>query len=301
MTALDARSPRSTIDPAAATLIVLLCLLWALNQVGVKIANNGIQPVLQAGIRSFLGAILVFGWCRIRGVPLFERDGTLLAGIGVGLLFGLEFVMLYVGVDYTSVSRAVVFIYTAPFVVAIGAHFLIAGERLTVARTAGLIAAFIGVIVAFSDKLSLPSPTALIGDALCLAAGISWGATIVMIKRSRLAWASPEKVLFYQLAVSAPPMLLAAPLFGPLIRDFTSFTAGAIAFQVIVVVVASYLAWFWLLRHYPASRLSAFTFLTPVFGVILGGWLLGEPLSPNLIVALVLVAAGITLVNRPSS
>ncbi|MEO8668117.1 MAG: DMT family transporter [Bauldia sp.] len=301
MTVLDARAPRSTIDPAAAALIVLLCLLWALNQVGVKIANNGMQPVLQAGIRSFFGAVLVFAWCRIRGVPLFERDGTLLAGVGVGLLFGLEFVMLYVGVDYTSVSRAVLFIYTAPFVVAIGAHFLITGERLTLVRAAGLVAAFLGVIIAFSDKLSLPSPTALIGDALCLAAGVSWGATIVVIKKSRLAWASPEKVLFYQLAVSAPPMLFLAPLFGPPIRDFSPFTAGAVVFQIVVVVVASYLAWFWLLRHYPASRLSAFTFLTPVFAVILGGWLLSEPLSPNLIVALVLVAAGIALVNRPSS
>jgi drug/metabolite transporter (DMT)-like permease len=301
MTTLDTPAPRSSIDPAAAALVVFLCLLWALNQVGIKVANDGMQPALQAGIRSFCGAVLVFAWCLVRGVPLFERDGTLRAGIAVGLLFGLEFVLLYVGMDYTNVSRAVIFIYTAPIVVAVGAHFLIPGEHLTAVRLSGLVMAFLGVVLAFSDELSLPSASALLGDALCLAAGIAWGGTILVIKTTRLARASAEKVLLYQLAVSALPMLLAAPLFGPLIRDFTPFTAGAVAFQVVVVVVASYLVWFWLLRHYPASRLSAFTFLTPVFAVILGGLLLGEALSAKLILALVLVGVGIALVNRPST
>lgn len=301
MAALDTPAGRTSLDPMAATLIVGLCLIWGFNQVGVKVANAGIQPVLQVGLRSLFGAALVFAWCRLRGVPLFNADATLRPGIAVGLLFALEFILLYVGFDLTNVSRGTVFIYTAPFVVAVGAHFLFPGERLTPVRIAGLIAAFAGVILAFSDELSLPSPDAVLGDVLCLGAGIAWGATTLLIKATRLAHASPEKVLLYQLGVSAVPMMLLAPLFGPLIRDFTALAAGALAFQIVVVVFASYLAWFWLIRHYPVSRLAAFTFLTPVFAVAFGGFLLGEPVTLKLIAALALVAVGITLVNRPSS
>lgn len=297
----DTPAGRTSLDATAASLIVFLCVIWAFNQVGVKVANSGIQPVLQAGLRSFFGAILVFGWCRLRGVPLFKADGTLWPGLAVGLLFAFEFILLYNGFDYTTVSRGTVFIYAAPFVVAVGAHFLFPGERLTPVRVAGLVGAFGGVILAFSDEFSLPSADAVLGDVLCLGAGIAWGGTILLIKGTRLAHASPEKVLLYQLAVSAVPMLLLAPLFGPFIRDFTAIAAAAMAFQAVVVVFASYLAWFWLIRHYPVSRLAAFTFLTPVFALGFGGFLLGERVTLKLIVALVLVAAGITLVNRPSS
>jgi drug/metabolite transporter (DMT)-like permease len=163
---------------------------------------------------------------------------------------------------------------------------------------AGLIAAFLGVVLILSDKLSLPSPSALVGDVLCLLAGVAWGATTLVIRTTKLSETSPEKVLLYQLAVSAVLLIAVAPLFGPLVRDLTVPVAGVFLFQVVVVAAASFLTWFWLLRRYPASQLSAFTFLTPVFGVALGGFLLSEPLSVKLVAALALVAAGIALVSR---
>lgn len=287
------------LDAFASSLLVVLCLAWGLNHVSIKVANEGLQPVFQVGMRALLGTILVYGWCRLRGVPIFVRDGTLVAGIVVGLLFGVEFIMIYVALDYTTVSRGIVFTYTMPFVVAIGAHFLVPGERLTPLRVVGLVAAFAGVVIAFSDRLSLPGPEALFGDALCVLAAIGWGATILVIKTTSLRYVSAEKVLLYQLAVSAVLQLALAPFFGPFIRELTPVVIGAFAFQVVIVVAVTYVLWFWLIRQYPASQLSTFMFMTPLFGVLLGGLLLAEPVSARLLVALVLVAAGIYLVNRP--
>lgn len=279
--------------------MVVLCLTWGFNQVAIKVANEGLQPVFQVGLRAALGCVLVVLWCRFRGIALGERDGTLIVGIAAGLLFGVDFVMIYLALDYTTVSRSIIFIYTMPLFVAVGAHFLIPGERLTMPRTIGFIAAFIGIVVAFADRRSAPSPDAWIGDLLGLAAGFGWAATTILIKKTRLHRISAEKVTVYQLAVSAVVTLAVAPLFGPFIRALDGLVVAALAYQVVVVVAISYVVWYWMLRRYPASQLSAFTFLTPVFAVIFGGVILSEPVTVNLVVALALVAGGIFLANLP--
>ncbi len=298
MTTVDAGLRRASLDPAAAALLVVLCLSWGLNQVAIKVADGGIQPVFQAGVRAAIGCLLIVGWCRLRGKPLFARDGTLAAGIVAGTLFACEFVFIYVGLDFTTVSRGIVFLYVTPIIVAVGAHFLIPGERLAMVQLAGLAAAFVGVVVAFADRLSVSSPQAWIGDALCLAAAFGWGSTTLVIRTTALNVAPPEKVLAYQLALGAVIPLALAPLFGPFVRRIDWPVAIAFAYQVLAVVAASYLAWFWLISRYPAARLSAFTFLTPLFGVAFGGLILREPVSLNLVVALALVACGVYLVNR---
>jgi drug/metabolite transporter (DMT)-like permease len=286
------------LDPFATTTLVALSAIWGLGQVAVKVVNMGLQPAFQAGLRSVLGCLLVLLWCRFRRISVFDRDGTLIPGIIVGLLFGAEFILIYVGFDFTSVSRGIIFIFFAPLVVAVGAHYFIPGERLTALRVVGLAAAFLGVVTAFSDQLSLPSPQAVIGDVLCLIAAVLWGATTLVIKTTRLNLVAPEKVLIYQLAFSAPLMFAAVPFFGPLIRDLDWLVGLAFLYQVVVIVTASYMVWFWLIAYYPAGQLYAFTFLSPLFTVIFGGLLLSEPLSPRLLVALALVAAGIYLVSR---
>lgn len=292
---------RDRLDVFAIGLVILLSLTWGLNQVAVKVANHGFQPVFQAGLRSLFGCLLVLAWCRLRNIRLLDRDGTLLPGVVAGLLFGGEFIFYFIGLDYTTVSRGSVLVYLAPFVVAIGGHFFIPGERLTVLRVVGLAAAFIGVLVAFSDRLAASSPRSLLGDALCVAAAILWGATTVVIKATRLSRTSPEKVLVYQLAVSAALMFALAPFFGPFIRQPDALAASALLFQIVLVVAVSYLAWFWLLVRFPANHLSVFTFLTPIFGVLFGGLLLAEPVSLRLLAALALIAIGIVLVNRRSA
>ena len=291
--------PRSRLDAAAVLLMVLLCACWGLNQVAIKLANGGISPMLQAGLRSLGAAVLVWAWSAHRGVRLFARDGSLGLGLLIGLLFAGEFVFLYGGLVYTTASRAVLFLYTAPFVVALAAHVVIPGERLRPQQVAGLAAAFLGIALAFGDSLVLPDRRALIGDAMAFVAAILWGATTVVVKASRLARLAPEKTLLYQLGVSA--LLLPALSFAvgePGIVAPTPLVLAMLLYQVVVVAFVSYLAWFWLVTRYPAGRLSSFAFLTPLFGLAAGALLLGEPVSWAFSAALALVASGIFLVNR---
>jgi drug/metabolite transporter (DMT)-like permease len=292
---------RQGLDRAAALILLLVCATWGLNQVAIKVTNAGISPVLQAGLRSVGSAILVLIWSRLRGVPLAARDGTLGYGVAAGLLFTVEFVLIYWGLALTTASRGVIFIYTAPFVVAVGAHLFVPGDRLTRLKLVGLLAAFGGLVIAFSEGLRLPSHRELLGDLLCLAAAVLWGATTVLIKASPLAETRAEKTLLYQLGVSALTLPVASLLLGePGVFRPTPLVLSAFAYQTVVVAFASYVIWFWLITKYPASSLAAFSFLTPVFGVMFGGLLLGEPITPALAASVALLAVGIYLVNRPS-
>mgnify|MGYP001195774283 CR=1 FL=1 len=290
---------RTELDGTAAAGLVLLCLLWGLQQATIKIAMVGVSPVLQGGLRSLGAVLLLWAWSAARGVRLFERDGTLGLGLMAGLLFGAEFLLIYWGLVYTTVSRSILFLYTAPFVVAIGAHLLIPGERMRAIQAGGLLCAFAGVAVAFAEGLRLPTGRELMGDLMILAAAVLWAATTLLIKGTKLVKASPTKVLFYQLAVSAVMMPLGSLLLGESgVTDLTPTVLACLAFQMVVVAFASYLAWFWLIANYPAGRLSAFTFLTPLFGVLSGALLLGERVSETLALAMALVCVGIYLVNR---
>jgi len=293
---------KTALDFRAVAALVVLCGSWGLAQVATKVALWGIPPALQMGGRSAIATVLVFLWCVLRGKPVFNADGSLWPGICVGLLFAGEFLLLFYGLQLTTASRGVVFLYLAPFVVALGAHLAL-GERLTAIKLAGLAAAFIGVALAFSDKLSLPSREALLGDVLCVGAAIAWAVTIVVIKGSVLARISAEKTLLYQLAISAPVGIGLSLLLGEAVDPgLVLAVMPAFLYQAIWVATVTYVAWFALIRAYPVSLLSAFTFLTPLFGVAFGAAVLNEPLSAGLLVALLLVASGIYLVNRsPSS
>jgi drug/metabolite transporter (DMT)-like permease len=292
------------LPPQAVGLMLVLCLVWGLNLVAIKLGNAGIPPVLQAGLRSVVAALLLLGWCRWRGIRLddWRRGGTLWPGMLAGLIFGLEFIALFIGVGLTTASRGVVFLYGAPFFVALGAHWLIPGDGLTRAKAVGLLVAFGGLLLAFAEGLRAPAgDAALLGDALCLLAGALWGATTVLVKASRLGSASPLLVLLYQLVVSAPLLLIASPLLGeswwiapgPL-------AVGALLYQGVVIAGISYATWFWLVSRHSASRLAAFSVLTPIFGVLAGWALLGDRLGSLFGAAVVLVALGLWLVNRPA-
>jgi len=294
--------PADRLDALAILVLLACCACWGINQSAIKIAGTGISPILQAGLRSVFAGLLVFAWAGLRGVRLFERDGTLWSGLLVGSVFSLEFLVLYVGLDQTSASRGVVFLYLSPFVVAFGAHFLIPGDRLTVPKVLGLSAAFVGLAVAVGESFTAPGRPTLTGDLLCLLAAVLWGGTTVLIRTTALKSAAPEKTLLYQLLISGlvlPPASLALGEAG--IRDLGPAVLLAFAYTVIIVAFVSYIAWFWLVRSYPPTRVTAFTFLSPVFGVIAGNLMLGEAFTPSLAVALVLIAFGIYLVNRPAA
>jgi drug/metabolite transporter (DMT)-like permease len=292
---------KSHLDTLAVVSLVFCCLLWGLNQVAAKVAIAEVPPLAQAAARSLGGALLVFLWARLRGIKLFEADGSGRGGLLAGLLFAAEFGCIFIGLQFTTASRMAVFIYISPFVVALGMPFIAAAEKLRPLQIVGLLTAFVGVAWAFAEGFTQPAagPRQWLGDALGVLAGVLWGATTLAIRGSRLASASAEKTLLYQLAISGVALAAAALLQGARwAPTLSALTWASLLFQVVVVTFASYLLWFWLVRHYPATRLASFTLLTPVFGLLLGALLLGEPITLRLLVALAAVAGGIVLVNR---
>jgi len=296
-------SRRTHLDPAAVALLLLCCLLWGINQVAAKAALTEMGPLWQAGLRSLLAGGLVWAWAAGRGIRLFERDGSLGGGLLAGGLFAAEFACIFVGLQYTSASRMVVFIYLAPFVVALGMPWIARGEALSGPQWGGLLLAFGAMAFAFAEGFSAPgTPMQWWGDALGVAAAVLWGGTTLAIRATRLGAAPAEKTLLYQLGVSALALCAAAAWAGePLPAHWSPRLVGLFGFQAVVVSFASYLAWFWLVRHYVATKLSVFTLSTPLFGLAAGALLLGEGISARLVAALAALAVGIVLVNRQPS
>jgi drug/metabolite transporter (DMT)-like permease len=293
---VDSRKP---LDARAFSLMLVLTALWGFQQVAIKLTAPDVSLVMQAALRTFLAAGLLLAWARWRGIPLFSRDGTLAAGLGAGLLFGGEFVFIYAGLEHTAASRMVVFIYLAPIVTALGVHFRVAGERLARGQWLGVLLAFGGVALAFGEGFLAAKGATLLGDFFGMVAAVLWGLTTVLIRATRLSRASAEKTLFYQLAVAAPLLLAASLAMGEAgVVALTPFALASLAYQGALVAFASYLVWFWLLTRYLAGRLAVFSFMTPLFGVLAGVAVLGEPLRPAFAGAALLVGAGIVLVNR---
>ena len=294
-------SPQSRpLDPLAIALTVALCLIWGFNQVAVKLAIHDIPPLIQCLIRSVIATVLVLAWTQFRGIPLFKRDGTLLAGIIAGVLFALEFLLIYRGLLYTTATRAVLFLYTAPFLVVLGARWLVKGDHFHLMQWFGMALSFAGIVIAFGLPTPAADPHQMLGDVMMVGAAIAWAATTLVIKVSRLNQVSSEKTMLYQLVVSVPLLAAGVLVFGEHIDAMPSAVAlGALAYQAVWVVCVTYMAWFALIVRYSASRLSSFTFLTPLFGVVAGHIVLNEPLSPPFALAAALVAIGLVLVNRP--
>lgn len=292
---------KTHLDAVAVLTLVGCCAVWGLSQVAAKVTLTQVPPLLQAGLRSLGAALLLLLWSRRRGLRVFGADGTGAAGLLAGLLFAVEFGCIFVGLQFTTASRMSVFLYLAPFVVALGMPFIAHNERLSAVQTLGLVLAFTGVVWAFAEGFTRPAagPRQWVGDALGFVGAVLWGATTLLTRASKLATALPEKTLLYQLVVSGVA-LTAASAFSheawP--TQLSPAVAAALLFQVAVVTFASYLAWFWLVRHYVATRVAAFTLLTPVFGLMAGVAFLDDPMTPRLLVALGAVCLGIALVNR---
>jgi drug/metabolite transporter (DMT)-like permease len=287
------------LDARATAILLACCAYWGLQQILIKTTVGEVPPLWQSSIRLIGGVVLLWLWCRWRGVALFERDGTLAGGLLAGALFAVEFVCIYLGLQRTSASRLTVFLYTSPFVVAVLLPSFVRSERLRRVQWIGLALAFAGVVLAFSESLTHGSSDQLLGDALALAAGVLWGLTTIVIRTTRLAAVSAEKILFYQIAVAAAVTPLLSLGFGESWSlSYSGYAWFSLAMQTAVGAFASYLAWMWLLRHYPATRVSSFTFLTPLFALAFGVLLLAEPLTLRLALALTGVAVGIVMVNR---
>ena len=287
------------LDAMAAAIVVVLCLSWGFNQVATKLAIHDIPPLTQATIRSVVAALLIALWCKLRGIPMLARDGTLVAGIAAGVLFAGEFILVYQGLAFTTATRGTLFLYLAPFFVVLGARIVLPVDRFHPAQWLGLALSFAGMGLAFGLPTPAMDPRQLLGDVMMVGAALFWAATTLLTKASALNRVSAEKVMLYQLVVSAPIMAAAAWLAGERMPQVPSALAlGALAYQTIWVVSVTFVVWYALVKRYSANRLSAFTFLAPLFGVAAGHLVLGEPLTGAFLAAVALVAGGLVLVNR---
>jgi drug/metabolite transporter (DMT)-like permease len=296
-----APSAARALTPGAIALVMMLCLSWGFNQVAVKLVLPDVPPMLQALARSLgaLPVLLAIGW--FRGVKFFERDGTLWPGVCAGVIFGIEFVLIYRGLQLTSASRAVVFLYTAPFFVALGSYVFL-GERLRAPQWGGLALSFAGVALAIGVPQANVDANVLLGDLLIVAGGALWAATTLIVKTTKLIRAPAEKGLGYQVTISIPILALAALISGETITHVpTPLSLALLAYQAFWVVGLTFLLWFALVKTYSASKLSAFTFVTPLFGVVASYFIMHDTLTIAFGVAALLVIAGLYLVNKPDN
>ncbi|MDG1472410.1 MAG: DMT family transporter [Ascidiaceihabitans sp.] len=287
---------KSQIDSFGAVALTLFALHLAFNQVVVKVTNGGFEPVFGAGLRSLGAMVVLLAWMKFRGIGWRLPRAAMTGAIISGLLFAIEFMCLFTALDFTSVSRTSIIFYSMPVWLALSAHFLLPGERLSGLRVVGLALAMGGVVLALLDRSS--GQVSLLGDALALVAAICWAGIALCVRVTPLANVPPAQQLIWQLIVSAPILLIAAPLFGDLIRNVQPIHIAGMVFQIFAVASFGFLIWFWLMKLYPASSVASFSFLSPVFAVILGWLVLGETIGLQIWVALGLVALGIFLINR---
>lgn len=273
-------------------------MLLGINQVAIKLGNGGMQPVFMAGARSLGALVVLLLWMRLRGVEFRIRPGTVPSGVALGVLFAIEFSCLFFALDWTTVARTSILFYTMPVWLGFAGHFLLEGERLSPLKLAGQGMAVLGVAVAVLDRGGSGEAT-LLGDALALCAAMCWAGIALLARAAPVSKTRPEMQLFWQLAISAPVLLIMSLWFGPFIRDFQPYHLGLLAFQIVCIASLGFLFWFWLLSVYPASSVASFSFLTPILGVILGWGLLGEDLGASILVSLSLVSFGLVLINRP--
>ena len=283
-------------DAFGAAALIAFALHLAFNQVVIKVTSGGFGPVFQAGLRSGGAVLVLYFWMRMRGVSMRVPRNAWAGGIAAGLFFTLEFMCLFSALDITTVSRASVIFYSMPVWLSLLAHVVIPGERLTGLKTAGLVLAMSGVAIALADRGG--GTVSWTGDLLALLSAFCWAAIVLCVRLTPLSEVPPAQQLMFQVLVSAPILLLLAPLTGPLLREVAPIHIAGLLFQIVAIASLGFLVWFWLMTIYPASSVASFSFLSPVFSVILGWLLLSEDVAPSVWGALVLVASGIYLINR---
>lgn len=294
---------RKPLDDKATGLMLVLCLVWAMQQIALKATASDIAPVFQLALRSGGALLLVVLFMRWRGEPMQFASGPWRAGLLAGLLFSLEFLLVGEALRHTSAAHVVVFLYTAPVFAALGLHWRLPSERLGALQWLGITLAFAGIVIAFfggeaaATAVKPVTGAMLWGDFLALLAGMLWGATTVVIRCSRLSAAPATLTLLYQLGVAFLLLSAVSVVSGQTYFHATPLLWASLAFQVLVVSFASFLAWFWLLRQYLASRLGVFTFLTPLLGIVLGAWLLDEAIETRFVLGAIPVLLGIVLVS----
>lgn len=290
---------RQPLDLFAVSAMVVFCIVMASQQVVLKVVAEDIVPVFQIALRSGISAALIIILVLVQRHKMPLAPENRLPALIIGVLFTLEFLFLGEALNETSAGHATVFLYTSPIFAAIGLHMKIPSERMSRMQWLGIMVAFGGIVLAFlgGDSTETLDSSVLWGDFLALLAGAAWGLTTVVVRASGLSVLPARQTLLYQLLVAFVLMTIWSYMTGQAEINPTPEVWGSLAFHGIVVSFISYLGWFWLLTKYKASQLGILSFMTPVFGVLLGNWLLGEQIEANFIVGSGLIIGGILLVS----
>lgn len=287
---------KNKVDLIGGSVLIIFSMLLGLNQTLVKIVNSGIHPLFQVGLRSILASIPVLLFCFIFKKKLSISDGSLVPGIICGSLFGIEFVLLFFALEYTSVARSSILFYSMPVWLGIAAHFLIKDEELNVKRVIGFVLSIVAIFIALFSKNKI-GEGGLLGDIFALLASFLWAGIVLIVRKTNLKRSSPEMQLLYQLIVSSILILPISIYFGYFFRELNPLIISIFIFQFLVIVAAGFLTWFWVLSIYPASSMASFSFFAPIFGVMFGWIILKEEIGISIIISLLLVSVGIYLIN----
>lgn len=292
---------KKELDALAVSLMLLLCMLWGGQQSVVKLIAHDMSPVLQISVRSAIGVVLLSLFMWHQKISFALHRGPWQAGLAVGLLFTIEFWFIGEGLRYTSASHMVVFLYTSPIFTALGLHIFVPEERLSTQQWGGIFVCFSGIAIAFiggfiNQKINLDI---LWGDTLSLLAGLAWGLTTVVLRCTKLNAIPAAQTTMYQLVTACIGLFIAAAVMNQLTVNWTPLVVTAVTAQGVVISFFTLLMWFWLLKHYMATKLATFSFITPIMGVMFGVWLLNEQLHSYFIFGAAMVVVGVYIVNSP--
>lgn len=287
--------------PSRAIIMALfLALLWGGLGPAIKISLSGVPPLGVAWMRFAIGMIAITLWSklveRVRLRPIRAEAPHLFA---LGVLFAVQIATLNIGTMYTSAGHSSTLLSAYPLFVALFAHWLVPGDRLSPIKVMGMVAAFVGVALVFVERGGADGH--LQGDAWVLLSAVLLAGIIVYTKRLT-AWISPYRVLLGQMVVGVPAFVVGSLLWeAPTTYRFSWQVALAILYQGLIVAAFCFTVSTHLVQRYPPSRVTAFAFSTPLFGVLLSALLLGEPVTAGLGIGMVCVAVGIYLANRKAS
>ncbi len=283
----------------AALFTGFLCTLFGANAVAIKYSLLGLGPFLAAGIRFAVAAMVIYLWARLTGRPFALRKGQAFQLLIISVVFTFQLGLLYLGLGKTSASRGTLVMNLQPFFVLLLAHRFIPGDRITRKKVMGLIMGAIGMVLVFAGKKGVTSDIR-IGDLMVLATAFLWAVNTVYTKRI-IHLFSPFQIVFYPMLFCIPVFLVAGYFLNTTVFHPDGKVLCALLYQSLVTASFGFVAWNTLLLKYGAVALHSFIFIMPIAGVVLGGLVLGEPITWDLFLALALIVSGIVIVNFKSS
>ena len=271
-------------------------MLFGANAVAIKISLSGLGVFTTAGLRFSMASVTIFLWARITGRSFKIKSGQGRQLLIISAVFTVQLSLFYLGLSKTNASRGTLMVNLQPFFTLFLAHVFIPGDRITKRKTLGILIGFAGVAFVFLEKKAASSDFR-IGDLIILFATLLWSCSAVYTKRIIHAFKPFHLVLY--------PMIFSAPLFflegfvwdSTMIAHIDTKVLCSLLYQSFVTASFCFVAWLTLLRKYRAVALHSFIFFMPISGVMLGGLILGEPITVNILIALVLIVSGILLVN----